>query len=236
MEAVMSKSQRRLYRSKNNKVLAGICGGIGEYLNIDPTIIRIMMIVMTIFGGSGILLYAISFFVIPDSSAPQATSQTARPSSLAFGFGIALIAVGALILLDNLDLISFHRWWNVGWDVLVPTALIVAGLFILTKKKDLPKETSAEQSAGDAPQAETSATPTLGGQTNDAPGSRTLRRSKTERKLLGVCGGLAEFSGLDPTIVRLMYVAFTLLSAGAGFVLYAVLFFIVPEEQEAQKG
>lgn len=235
----MSINQRRLYRSKSNKVLAGICGGIGEYLNIDPTIIRITMIVLTIFGGSGILLYAISYFVIPESSGPQPASQTKRNSSFAFGFGIVLIAVGVVILLDNLDFLSFHHWWHVGWDVLIPAALVGAGFYILTRKKDLPKEISDEQFAAKASQTETSSaadSTASEGQTNGATAARTLRRSKTDRKLLGVCGGLAEFSGLDPTIVRLMYAAFTLLSAGAGFVLYALLFFIVPEEQVEHKG
>lgn len=58
----MSKS---LYRSEKNKKIAGVCGGLGEYFNIDPVIIRIAWIVFTLMGGAGILAYFIAWLVIP---------------------------------------------------------------------------------------------------------------------------------------------------------------------------
>jgi phage shock protein PspC (stress-responsive transcriptional regulator) len=57
---------KRLYRSKRNKVIAGICGGVGEYLDIDPVIVRILAVILTPFtGGLTILVYIVSVFVIP---------------------------------------------------------------------------------------------------------------------------------------------------------------------------
>ncbi len=56
-------------------------------------------------------------------------------------------------------------------------------------------------------------------------------RSRTERKLLGVCGGMAEYAQIDPSIVRLAYLAFTLFSGGAGVLLYLILALVLPEEQ-----
>ena len=61
---------KRLYRSTNNKVLAGVCGGIGEYFNVDPVIIRILMVILTCFFCSGILIYIAAIFIIP---LPQTT-------------------------------------------------------------------------------------------------------------------------------------------------------------------
>ena len=54
--------QKRLYRSRTNRWIAGVCGGIGEYLNIDPTIIRILAIIIP---GFGWLAYLICVIIIP---------------------------------------------------------------------------------------------------------------------------------------------------------------------------
>ena len=68
-------SGARLYRSETNRVIAGVCGGLGEYFNIDPIIIRIIFILITIFGGSGILIYIILWLVIPSESNPKKLSE-----------------------------------------------------------------------------------------------------------------------------------------------------------------
>lgn len=58
------EEKKRLTRS-NNGMIAGVCGGIANYLDIDPTIVRIVYILMTFFVGIGILLYFILWLVIP---------------------------------------------------------------------------------------------------------------------------------------------------------------------------
>ncbi|NOQ55690.1 MAG: PspC domain-containing protein [Nanohaloarchaea archaeon] len=68
MAADKAKKQevKKLYRSKDDRMLAGVCGGIGEYLDIDPTVVRILWIVSVIFGGIGILVYILCAIVIPE--------------------------------------------------------------------------------------------------------------------------------------------------------------------------
>jgi phage shock protein C len=61
-------------------------------------------------------------------------------------------------------------------------------------------------------------------------GSKKLYRSRTNRWLFGVCGGIAEFFGIDPTVVRLVFVIGSLLGFGSFILIYLVLFFVVPEE------
>lgn len=56
---------KKLYRSRENKVLAGVCGGIGEYFEIDPVIVRLIWIVLTMIWGFGFFLYIIAIFLIP---------------------------------------------------------------------------------------------------------------------------------------------------------------------------
>ncbi len=61
-------------------------------------------------------------------------------------------------------------------------------------------------------------------------GSRKLYRSRQNRVIFGVCGGLAEFFGVDPSIVRLIFVLGVLFGFGSFAFLYLILFFVVPEE------
>ncbi len=62
-----------------------------------------------------------------------------------------------------------------------------------------------------------------------APESRKLYRSRTNRMLAGVCSGLGEFFGIDPTVVRLVFVAGSLLGFGSFVLIYLALFIVVPE-------
>jgi len=56
---------KRLQRSRTEKMLAGVCGGLGEYFDIDPTIIRVLWVVVTLMGGAGIVAYLILWVVVP---------------------------------------------------------------------------------------------------------------------------------------------------------------------------
>ena len=57
--------KKRLYKSAVNKKLCGVCGGIAEYFDIDPTIVRLAWVVFTLLGGSGIIAYIIAAIVMP---------------------------------------------------------------------------------------------------------------------------------------------------------------------------
>lgn len=64
----MAQKVKKLYRSKKDRMLAGVCGGIGEYLNVDPTIVRLLWVASVLFGGVGILLYIIFAIVVPEKT------------------------------------------------------------------------------------------------------------------------------------------------------------------------
>ena len=59
--------ERRLYRSRNDRTLAGVCAGIAEYFGWDPTLVRLAWVLLTLLGGSGILLYLIMWLVVPEA-------------------------------------------------------------------------------------------------------------------------------------------------------------------------
>lgn len=61
-----SNNYRKLYRSRQNRMLCGVCGGIGDYFNIDPTVVRLLWIIFCMCGGGGIIAYIIAAIVIPE--------------------------------------------------------------------------------------------------------------------------------------------------------------------------
>jgi Putative stress-responsive transcriptional regulator len=61
-------ADKRLLRSRSDRRLAGVCAGIAEYFGWDPTLVRVGWIVLTLLGGSGILLYLIMWLVMPEAS------------------------------------------------------------------------------------------------------------------------------------------------------------------------
>ena len=66
---------RRLYRSRTERQIAGVAGGIGNYLDVDPTVIRVLWIISVFFVGMGILLYVILAFVVPLEPLPAPAGQ-----------------------------------------------------------------------------------------------------------------------------------------------------------------
>ena len=58
--------QKKLYRSKSNRMLLGVCSGVAEYFNVDPTVVRVIWAVTSIFAFAGVIAYAVCAFVIPE--------------------------------------------------------------------------------------------------------------------------------------------------------------------------
>jgi phage shock protein C len=59
---------RKLYRSRSNRQIAGVCGGLAEYFNMDATLLRVLFIVLAVLGGSGIVLYLAMWIIVPRES------------------------------------------------------------------------------------------------------------------------------------------------------------------------
>ncbi|MCD8152149.1 MAG: PspC domain-containing protein [Clostridiales bacterium] len=57
--------RKRLYKSEENRVICGVCGGLADFFGIDPTIVRLIWAVLTVFAGAGVWLYIIAAIIIP---------------------------------------------------------------------------------------------------------------------------------------------------------------------------
>jgi phage shock protein C len=56
---------RKLYRSRTNRQLAGVCGGLAEHFNVDATLLRVLFVVLAVLGGSGIVIYVAMWIIVP---------------------------------------------------------------------------------------------------------------------------------------------------------------------------
>ena len=130
---------KTLTRSKNNRVFAGVCGGLGEYFDIDPILVRLLFVVFFLAGGSSVLAYIVLWIVIPEEknsgsgdlyvSSPS-ESDIVRKSNTTRLIGILLLFAGLIILPSNLRLIS--------WDYVArlwPMLLIALGVLIIFRRK-----------------------------------------------------------------------------------------------------
>jgi phage shock protein PspC (stress-responsive transcriptional regulator) len=61
------ETPKKLYRSRKSKIIAGVCGGLAEYLNLDPTIIRLAWVIFSLAYGVGVLVYIIAWLLIPNN-------------------------------------------------------------------------------------------------------------------------------------------------------------------------
>ncbi len=140
------ETYRKLYRSETDRILAGVCGGLGDYFEIDPLLFRIVFLILAFAGGSGILIYLILILIMPRAGdkrgagftdvgekaqeiAAEIKSHRAwSPERRRNTLGIILIILGLLFFLNQV----FPYF--VRWDVFWPLVVIAAGIFILARR------------------------------------------------------------------------------------------------------
>ncbi|MBP2073226.1 PspC domain-containing protein [Thermoanaerobacterium butyriciformans] len=135
---------KRLYRSRNQVIIGGVCGGIAEYFDIDVTIVRLIWALIALVGGTGILLYIIAWIVVPEnphqlknsdfnSSDVNEVKDTENAKVVTSGkrsgeiFGWILIAIGVYLLVR-----TFIPWYYL--KLFWPVILIAFGLLFVFKK------------------------------------------------------------------------------------------------------
>jgi phage shock protein PspC (stress-responsive transcriptional regulator) len=118
---------KRLERSRSDRMLAGVCGGLARYFDIHPAFYRIGFVVLTLIGGAGILIYLAAALVIPDEGEEDSIAAAVlrergdRPWPL---IGLALLGVAALVLLSR---VSIWPHGDAAWILL----LVVGGMVLL---------------------------------------------------------------------------------------------------------
>jgi phage shock protein C len=149
--------EKRLYRSRTNSMIAGVCGGLAEYLCIDTTLVRLFFILLSFgSGGTAVLVYFLLWIIVPLEGQDRDTSleQTVRSSSEEIAerarlmgddlrnivrnpnpqagllIGSALVILGILYLVQNLEL-PWLYWLD--FDVIWPILVILGGIALLVR-------------------------------------------------------------------------------------------------------
>jgi len=138
----MPPANRQLCRSKSDRVLGGVAGGLGKYFKVDSTLIRLIFIVLFFSGGSGLLLYVVLWLIVPsqqggkiaDQKTIKENIQEIREETEKIGrrqgrrwFGILLLTFGIILLLHNLGF--FRLFVGKLW----PLVLVIIGIAMLFK-------------------------------------------------------------------------------------------------------
>ncbi len=227
---------KRLYKSRTERMIDGVCGGLAEFFGVDVTLVRITWVLLTLLGGSGIILYLVAMFIIPVNPAYVPPSQKVKASSTGANakfWGILLVVVGILWLFRNLDIPYYLHWWGFSWDYMLPVVLILAGVAFLFGGRNGLMTSSQPASQPGSPD-EPAATESSQSEAAPMPQPARLYKSRLERKLFGVCGGIATYANVDPTIIRILFVVAAFASFGFMILLYIVMAIIVPNEPLVQ--
>ena len=119
--------QRRLYRSTDDRVVAGVCGGLGDYFDVDPVIFRIAFVVLAFVGGAGFLLYPAAWLLLPEEGHHRSIGESwVQRGRHGHWLAIALIVIGAAVLAGQL---SDHHGGGAGFAVVA----VVIGVLLLRR-------------------------------------------------------------------------------------------------------
>jgi phage shock protein C len=128
----------RLYRSVKDSKIGGVCGGLAEYLNTDPTLVRVLFVLFTIFHGAGLIAYIILWIAMPKRPLEAVTETKPEPSAAIpsgpvpappayrsdLYIGLALIAVGAILVL-------WHLYWWLNFGYIIAAIFVIIGIVMI---------------------------------------------------------------------------------------------------------
>jgi len=235
-------TKRMLYRHPVHRMLGGVCGGLADLMDWDPALVRILWVVATLAtGGGGILAYVALWMLLPVGSAEQGEVS---PPALALNernlarAAYALIVLGALWFLANVGVLPWL--WGGFWRVMAilfwPALLVGAGYFLLRSSGKTGEWNWRRVPFGRGERVKGSvngAVPTRESVTAGLRRARErfpLKRSRTDRIFMGVCGGIGQRIGIDANLVRLVWAAFSVGSVGMGVLVYVIAGLLLPEE------
>lgn len=142
---------KKIYRSRDDRIIFGVCGGIAKYFEVDVLIVRLIFLALVFGGGSGLIIYLICALLIPSEDKKNNNgfvneekaeefvekigekikdlSSETKKSDWRFLFGMLLVLAGFIFLIDNI--FDLRNFWSNFW----PIFLVLVGLIILFKRK-----------------------------------------------------------------------------------------------------
>ena len=136
---------KRLYKSRKDKMIDGVCGGVAKYLEIDPTIVRLIWTLLVLVNGIGLILYLIAMIVIPREpleTVSESTDQSQSPQTNSIAeesdkadksrllMAVIVIAIGLVLLASSFTSFILSPFF---WKAFIGTLLVAGGGYLLYK-------------------------------------------------------------------------------------------------------
>jgi phage shock protein C len=209
------ESFKKLYRSKSDRYIGGVAGGLGRYFTVDANIFRILFVVFSFIGGIGILLYLAALFLVPENPIDD---EIIAPQNRTKFFALLFIILGIFLLLRNMGFFEHFRFLQVSFSNLWAILLIGIGLLLILSSRKSKINAGSDESTKSAG--------------SFFPDISEIYRSESDKMIAGVCAGIARYFKIDPSIVRILWVIASLGTIGFGILVYILLIFILPLETE----
>ncbi len=227
-------ASHKLYRHPHDHMVGGVCGGVADALGWDPAIVRLLWVVLTFAtSGAGFFVYLLLWLMLPVGT--QA-SGFERSATVQFNDGtgkrvaLVLIGLGLYWLLSNMGILpELGEFVEHVLPVLFwPAVLIGVGFLLL--RSGAHGARGRRHGHTDYGAGARHGFDSLRAGVDDLRRNIPLRRSSSDRMLLGLCGGIGRSLGIDANLVRVVWVLLSLGSMGLGLMLYLFLALVVPTD------
>ena len=208
---IVEVKARKLQKSGSSKIIAGVCGGISHYLEVNPIFLRILFSLSVFIAGWGLVAYVIAAFLLPQDASrylsDKFTESKLKYFEIRSSIAILIIFIGIYWFLSDLGIFTYIRFFGLSFTVLLPFTLAAAGLSFLIKSTKLNRNSVEEYNI-------------------------KFTRSATNKRLTGICGGLSEYLRIDSAALRTVSVFSLLLTGGLSGIVYLIMYISVPLEKE----
>jgi len=203
---------KKLQRSRKNVIIAGLCSGLGEYLNIDIAIIRLFAILSLLIGGWSITVYLIAAALLPKEliiAHPSANDVLLiKKENFKTVLSGILIFSGIFFGFEYIGIKNNYSIFFLPNGFVIPVIIIAVGVYLFSTKEPILSN-KAENS------------------------SRLFFRSRKDKIFMGVCGGFADYIKTDSSSIRIILIIVTLLTLGLFAIIYFAFALLTKNEPES---
>jgi phage shock protein C len=117
---------KQLFRSEKNKVIGGVCGGLGEYFDVDPVLVRVVAVLLALATGVAVVGYIVAWIIVPKRQYEMEPSRTQPRDTSWHKYlpGLILMGIGIILLIRE-------NWYWFDWSEFWPIVLILVGLALI---------------------------------------------------------------------------------------------------------
>lgn len=216
-----AEDPRKLFKSRKDKILDGVCAGVADYFHVDATLVRILWIIAGFLNGIGVIAYILAMILVPVNPEHQDLKEEEKiKANPALLWGIGFILLGLVFLGQRWNFMHpWHfpykivNWWHVPWEWW-PVGLVILGALYLVHVFNQDKADSKKTES-------------------DSSDQSRLRRSQKSKVIAGVCGGLGEHYHVDPVLLRIGFTIIALLThVMAWAIIYIAMMILIPKSDE----